>query len=323
MLQYCRETREVQLVADRSYRRGEPITAWCGPQPNRRLLLNYGIVTDDNPYDRLALTVTLPHADSLFQAKRAVLQQHKLATQQTFQLQRGKVRPPAPAACCKSLKVQVQGCTGQSHLTHESCSARTWALLDVSQVSGNTDLSCQGEQPETIESALPVVVVILTCEGCAQGLPEMLLPYLRLAHCTDSESLKQASLDTCCSAPISAENELTVLHQLASHLQNALSRCVSALSASSTIRLCFTAPSHGVHLYSPADAVATKPGEVLFQAREVAVPRRYRTTAEEDEATIASSSAGPRQKVAARLLRIEKEILNGTAPMSACFPPPL
>ncbi|CAL5228874.1 g12088 [Coccomyxa viridis] len=183
MLQYCRETREVQLVADRSYKRGEPIKAWCGPQPNRRLLLNYGIVTDDNPYDRLALTVTLPHADSLFQAKRAVLQQHKLATQQTFQLQRGK------------------------------------------------------------------------------GLPEMLLPYLRLAHCTDSESLKQASLDTCCSAPISAENELTVLHQLASHLQSCLSR--------------------------------------------------YRTTAEEDEATIASTSAGPRQKVAARLLRIEKEILNG------------
>ena len=31
-----------------------------------------------------------------------------------------------------------------------------------------------------------------------QGLPEMLLPYLRLAHCTDSESLKQASLDSCC-----------------------------------------------------------------------------------------------------------------------------
>ncbi len=57
-----------------------------------------------------------------------------------------------------------------------------------------------------------------------QGLPEMLLPYLRLAHCTDSESLKQASLDSCCSAPISPENELTVLHQLASHLQTCLSR---------------------------------------------------------------------------------------------------
>ena len=37
---------------DRDYRAGEPIKAWCGPQPNRRLLLNYGIVTDDNPYDK-------------------------------------------------------------------------------------------------------------------------------------------------------------------------------------------------------------------------------------------------------------------------------
>jgi hypothetical protein len=100
MLQYCKETREVQLVADRSYKAGEPIKAWCGPQPNRRLLLNYGIVTDDNPYDRLALTVTLPHADALFQAKRAVLQQHNMATQQTFQLQRGKASSPivAPAS---------------------------------------------------------------------------------------------------------------------------------------------------------------------------------------------------------------------------------
>ena len=48
---------------------------------------------------------------------------------------------------------------------------------------------------------------------------------------------------------------------------------------------------------------------------------RYRTTAEEDEATIASSTAGPRQKVAARLLRIEKEILNGMAlPFILCPP---
>lgn len=52
------------------------------------------------------------------------------------------------------------------------------------------------------------------------------------------------------------------------------------------------------------------------------MPCRYRTTAEEDDATIASSSAGPRQKVAARLLRIEKEILNGTAlkPLLAPLP---
>ncbi len=47
----------------------------------------------------MALTVTLPHADPLFQAKRAVLQQHKLSTQQTFQLQRDKVRRPCTPPC--------------------------------------------------------------------------------------------------------------------------------------------------------------------------------------------------------------------------------
>ena len=35
--------------------------------------------------------MTLPHADPLFQAKRGVLQQHGLATQQTFQLKAGQV----------------------------------------------------------------------------------------------------------------------------------------------------------------------------------------------------------------------------------------
>lgn len=50
MLKYDAEAREVQLVVDRAYSPGEPVYAWCGPQPNRRLLLNYSIVDDNNPY---------------------------------------------------------------------------------------------------------------------------------------------------------------------------------------------------------------------------------------------------------------------------------
>jgi hypothetical protein len=50
MLKYDARAREVQLVADRAYAPGAPVYAWCGPQPNRRLLLNYAIVDDDNPY---------------------------------------------------------------------------------------------------------------------------------------------------------------------------------------------------------------------------------------------------------------------------------
>ena len=40
------------------------------------------------------------------------------------------------------------------------------------------------------------------------------------------------------------------------------------------------------------------------------VTGRYQTTAEQDEALIADSSAKPRKRVAARLIRIEKKILN-------------
>ncbi len=91
MLTYNREAKEVQLAVDRSYKKGEPIKAWCGPQvrkisvlglgsakvihlvicgaltstplclqPNRRLLLNYGIVTDDNPHDKCAYSDRAP-----------------------------------------------------------------------------------------------------------------------------------------------------------------------------------------------------------------------------------------------------------------------
>lgn len=33
----------------------------CGPQPNTRLLLNYGFVDEDNPYDKLFVKVSTPH----------------------------------------------------------------------------------------------------------------------------------------------------------------------------------------------------------------------------------------------------------------------
>ncbi len=40
------EQREVQLVVDRAYEPGQPLVAWCGPQPNSRLLIN---VSPDRP----------------------------------------------------------------------------------------------------------------------------------------------------------------------------------------------------------------------------------------------------------------------------------
>lgn len=99
MLRYNAELHEVQLAADRPYAECAPVRVWCGPQPNGRLLINYGIVDEDNPYDRLSLTVTLPLADPLYSLKRSLLQPHGLSTQQTFQMQRGQVQTPPPPTC--------------------------------------------------------------------------------------------------------------------------------------------------------------------------------------------------------------------------------
>ena len=51
-----------------------------------------GLVAEENPYDKLQLTATIPSSDPLFQQKRALLQPAGLATQQTFDLQPGKAR---------------------------------------------------------------------------------------------------------------------------------------------------------------------------------------------------------------------------------------
>ena len=47
---------------------------------------------------------------------------------------------------------------------------------------------------------------------------------------------------------------------------------------------------------------------------------RYRTSREEDDAVVADPGAGPRQKVAARLLRIEKSILSGMLSVHTSLP---
>lgn len=63
----------MQLTVDRDYRKGERVYAWCGPQPNSRLILNYGIVDEGNPYDKLTITATLPSSMPNFQTKRRLL----------------------------------------------------------------------------------------------------------------------------------------------------------------------------------------------------------------------------------------------------------
>ena len=81
---------------------GEPVFAWCGPQPNSRLLLNYGIVDEQNPNDKMTVTATIPNSDPLFAQKRQLLQQHNMASQQNFQLQRHQVSHYCHSYCSTS-----------------------------------------------------------------------------------------------------------------------------------------------------------------------------------------------------------------------------
>ncbi|KAF7130672.1 hypothetical protein RHSIM_Rhsim10G0009000 [Rhododendron simsii] len=80
----------VQLVVDRPYKAGEPIVVWCGPQPNSKLLLNYGFVDDDNAFDRLAVVGALNTEDPQYQDKRMVAQRNGKLSVQTFPVSVGK-----------------------------------------------------------------------------------------------------------------------------------------------------------------------------------------------------------------------------------------
>lgn len=73
LVSFNAEANEVQLVADRTYEKGEAVFAWCGPQPNSRLLINYGIVDEENPFDKVPITAVLTNTDPLFRAKRTLL----------------------------------------------------------------------------------------------------------------------------------------------------------------------------------------------------------------------------------------------------------
>ncbi|XP_047311689.1 actin-histidine N-methyltransferase [Impatiens glandulifera] len=82
----------VQLVVDRPYKAGESILVWCGPQPNSKLLLNYGFIDEDNSYDRLVVEASLSTEDPQYQEKRMVAQRNGKLSVQVFHVYVGKER---------------------------------------------------------------------------------------------------------------------------------------------------------------------------------------------------------------------------------------
>lgn len=80
----------VQLVVDRPYKAGDSIVVWCGPQPNSKLLLNYGFVDEDNSYDRIVIEAALNTEDPQYQDKRMVAQRNGKLSVQVFNVYAGK-----------------------------------------------------------------------------------------------------------------------------------------------------------------------------------------------------------------------------------------
>lgn len=82
----------VQLVVDRPYKTGEPIVIWCGPQPNSKLLINYGFIDEDNSYDRMVIEAALNTEDPQYQDKRMAAQRNGKLSVQSFRVHVRKER---------------------------------------------------------------------------------------------------------------------------------------------------------------------------------------------------------------------------------------
>ncbi|KAL5186819.1 [Fructose-bisphosphate aldolase]-lysine N-methyltransferase, chloroplastic [Glycine soja] len=82
----------VELAVDRPYKAGDPIVVWCGPQPNSKLLINYGFVDENNSNDRLIVEAALNTEDPQYQDKRMVAQRNGKLSVQVFHVYAGKER---------------------------------------------------------------------------------------------------------------------------------------------------------------------------------------------------------------------------------------
>lgn len=81
------------MHAGRDYNPNEPVEVWSGPQPNIRLLLNYGFVDEENPHDKLTVRAELDSSDSLFRLKRSILASNNKPSLAEFDIRPGRPLP--------------------------------------------------------------------------------------------------------------------------------------------------------------------------------------------------------------------------------------
>ena len=209
--------RQVTAATPPAPRAGDRVIAWCGPQPNLKLLLNYGIVDENNPYDKLTVTATVPTAGPLFQAKRRLLETASalrcacLAT----------LRPVAPRMRMPTV-----------------CSGSEFMLKVDTPPFAPVATRMRVRRAASVLSTVCVRWRMLArCADMAtkfdfqlqrnKGLPEQLIAFLRICYCEDEAALKGIDVK---SAGDITEADVPILQHLALFLQQRLARC--ALPAS-------------------------------------------------------------------------------------------
>eukprot|EP00891_Asterochloris_glomerata_P000471 jgi/Astpho2/471/fgenesh1_pg.00011_%23_55_t len=85
-LDWSPEQKAVTLRCEQNYAAGEQVLASYGQKTSGELLLSYGFVPQDNPFDSVQLTLALDKDDSLFQLKQRVLAHHGLKAAEAFPL---------------------------------------------------------------------------------------------------------------------------------------------------------------------------------------------------------------------------------------------
>ena len=294
MLRYDAVSQEVQLAVDRPYQPGEPVVAWCGPQSNSKLLLNYGEgmgqlweweagigVLHEREEGRPEGWSWRPHALRQHPARREGARKNGGRGGGSRLLQRGvqfaSFLPSVPPSLLSPALRPGSCSSGGSHCVqnkrisavqprHAGCCLPATGIVDESNPFDKLPLSVtipsndplyRLKRDRLAELGLSTQQVFQLSRR--QPLPPQLLPYLRLTNSLTREEVWVVDFGAG-SGPVAAGNEREVLSQLIGHLRLRLAA--------------------------------------------------YRTSIAEDEATIADPHSGPRQTAAARLVRIEKQILQ-------------
>lgn len=71
--QYNSETKTIECVAMKEFKKGEQVTICYGSRPNYELLVHNGFVMIDNPYDKMRIPLGISSKDPLFEKRSALL----------------------------------------------------------------------------------------------------------------------------------------------------------------------------------------------------------------------------------------------------------